>query len=320
MSFTPTIKSTGDIIASNEWNTAMLTIQSLETNKVNKTGDTITGPLQVSGTAVLNFGTQVRQMLNLWSTEYAIGVQSWTQYYRSHRNFAWYKDGSHHDGELNPGGGTVQMVIQDGNVGIGTSSPQAKLQVSGGAIMPSAGNNEQSGILFPPNPGGGGSDRAWIRYYVRSGEATTFEIGTANDTDDHIALMPALGNVGIGTNTPTAKLHLATGTAIKPGGGSWGATSDVRLKQNVNTLKGGLEKLLQLRGVTFEWKEPEKQGNLTGTQMGMVAQEVEKVFPEWVGEASDGLKVLSIYGFEALVVEAIRELEARIKTLEAKKK
>lgn len=96
-----------------------------------------------------------------------------------------------------------------GDVGIGTgeAKPQARLQVTGGAIMPAAGNSATAGIYFPVNPGGGRGDAAWIRYYARSGESTTFEIGTSNDRDDHIALVPS-GNVGIGTTAPDYKLDV----------------------------------------------------------------------------------------------------------------
>ncbi|HLO34245.1 MAG TPA: DUF6519 domain-containing protein [Anaerolineales bacterium] len=119
------------------------------------------------------------------------------------------------------------------------------------------------------------------------------------------------GNVGIGTATPSVKLEVA-GEAAKPGGGSWTSVSDLKLKKNVKSLEDALDVLLQLRGVSFEWKEPEKQGNLTGTQMGMVAQEVESVFPGWVGTNPDGTKNLTIRGFEALVVEAVRELNTKV--------
>lgn len=96
----------------------------------------------------------------------------------------------------------------EGRVGIGTSTPQAKLQVAGGAIMPSAGNAENAGIMFPKDPLPGSGDAAWIRYYARSGEATTLEIGTANDAEDHIALMPSAGNVGVNIKAPEGRLHV----------------------------------------------------------------------------------------------------------------
>jgi hypothetical protein len=77
-----------------------------------------------------------------------------------------------------------------------------------GAITPSAGNADNAGIMFPRDPGGGGGDAAWIRYYPRAGtEACTLELGISNDGDDHIALMSS-GNVGIGTQTPGSKLHV----------------------------------------------------------------------------------------------------------------
>jgi len=49
-----------------------------------------------------------------------------------------------------------------------------------GKLTPSAGNTEANGILFPKNPGGGGSDAAWLRYYPRSGESCALEICTSN--------------------------------------------------------------------------------------------------------------------------------------------
>src|SRR5262249_61210939 len=95
-------------------------------------------------------------------------------------------------------------------------------------------------------------------------------------------------------------------------------SSDARLKKKVAPLADALGRLLKLRGVRFEWKEPEKMGNLTGTQMGLIAQEVETVFPEWVSVGPDGYKELTIRGFEALTIEALRELHTEIKELKAR--
>ena len=96
----------------------------------------------------------------------------------------------------------------------------------------------------------------------------------------------------------------------------WTNSSDLRLKRDVQPLQGALHKLLNLRGVRYRWQEPAKHGNLTGDQMGFVAQEVEAVFPEWVSTNPDGLKDLTIRGLEALVVEAFRELNNKIEALE----
>ncbi|HEY3127848.1 MAG TPA: tail fiber domain-containing protein [Acidobacteriota bacterium] len=109
-----------------------------------------------------------------------------------------------------------------------------------------------------------------------------------------------------------------SGTARKPGGGSWTNSSDVRLKEKIEPLTDALTRLLKLRGVHFEWKEPETMGNLTGPQIGLVAQEVEKIFPEWVSTGPGGYKETTIRGFEALAIEAIRELQSEIRSLKTR--
>lgn len=62
----------------------------------------------------LSMGSAVRQMINLWSTTYGIGVQSATQYFRTGSNFAWYSGGSHNDSELDSGGGTTYAYLNSG--------------------------------------------------------------------------------------------------------------------------------------------------------------------------------------------------------------
>jgi hypothetical protein len=67
------------------------------------TGDVNAGGLSIpSGSA--GFGSTTRQMINLWSTNYGIGVQNSTQYFRTDSRFSWYVGGTHSNSENEPGG------------------------------------------------------------------------------------------------------------------------------------------------------------------------------------------------------------------------
>src|SRR3954470_6206332 len=67
------------------------------------TGGTLTGDLTIATPQALNFGQAVRQMLNLYATTYALGVQSTTLYQRSGGGFGWYKGGVHSATARDPG-------------------------------------------------------------------------------------------------------------------------------------------------------------------------------------------------------------------------
>lgn len=91
-----------------------------------------------------------------------------------------------------------------------------------------------------------------------------------------------------------------------------GCSSDERLKKDIVPMSGAMDDLLKLRGVTFEWKDPKAQGNREeGLRRGFIAQDVEKVFPQWVDEDKNGMKHLLIRQneIEAMEVESIRTLK-----------
>jgi hypothetical protein len=91
-----------------------------------------------------------------------------------------------------------------------------------------------------------------------------------------------------------------------------GCPSDQRLKKDIAPMKSALDDLLQLRGVTYEWKEPSAQGkNEEGLRRGFIAQDVEKSFPQWVSDDDKGIKHLTIRQneIEAMEVESIRTLK-----------
>ncbi len=93
----------------------------------------VTGDISLTGNML--FSTSNGQKLNLWGAYHGVGVQSATTYFRSTNHFAWYKSGSHAGGALDAGsGGTALMVLKNnGDLGLGTTSPGAKLDVHGNA-------------------------------------------------------------------------------------------------------------------------------------------------------------------------------------------
>ncbi len=230
------------------------------------------------------------------------------------------------DLRFNLAGADRMAVTAAGRVGIGTTTPTRTLHVQGNvtiaplvsdaSLILMSDNAGEVNIYSPP-----ASDdlRFLVGFADRMAIQSNGNVGIGTSTPSqrlHVnggALVESLlvsgGSVGIGTTSPGFLLHV-NGSAGKPGGGSWTDSSDIRLKTGVEPLDGALDRLLCLRGVTYEWVEPEKHGNLTGTQIGMIAQDVEEVFPKWVGTDNDGYKTLGFRGFEALTVEALRELKA----------
>jgi hypothetical protein len=96
--------------------------------------------------------------------------------------------------------------------------------------------------------------------------------------------------------------------------------SDERLKDNIEVVDGALDKVKQLRGVTFNRKQDGQES------AGVIAQDVEKVLPQAVKEkalplqtGNDGLfKTVQYDALHALLIESIKELSARIEVLESK--
>lgn len=113
----------------------------------------------------------------------------------------------------------------------------------------------------------------------------------------------------------------ANGTTFVQGG-AVGNLSDARLKKNIAPIAHPLDTLLALRGHTFEYRDPAAAMNAPGTRMGFVAQEVQHAVPQWVAPTGkQGFLAVTPAGFEALAVEAIRDLKAasdvRIEALES---
>ncbi len=88
--------------------------------------------------------------------------------------------------------------------------------------------------------------------------------------------------------------------------------SDIRYKKDIHPLESSLQKVLGLRGVTYEWdkKRVNGAGYRSGKQIGLIAQEVEKVLPEVVHTDDKGYKTLSYDKLAPLLIEAVKEQHA----------
>lgn len=124
--------------------------------------------------------------------------------------------------------------------------------------------------------------------------------------------LSANDRIAINYGNSTTLALACNGSAAKPGGGSWSVLSDERMKQDIEPLRGALDRVLQLQGYTFAYTPAalERGLALPGPQIGLVAQQVERVFPDWVDEDGDGTKMVTERGTTALFVEALRELRA----------
>ena len=96
------------------------------------------------------------------------------------------------------------------------------------------------------------------------------------------------------------------------------ASSDERLKDNIQPIENPLEKLSQISGKTFDWNE-DKQNIYKGRDYGVIAQEIEAVLPELVNTREDtGYKAVKYDKLVPLLIESIKELQKQIEELKSK--
>jgi len=280
-------------------------------------------------------------------------------------------------------------IDSSGNLGIGTSSPDTRLDIELAAVTPS--NSSYHGIVVGPDSGttslgqgvgigfrlrntaGGGvggngmgaaiygiqadtgANTGALAFYTRPDAANLTEraridssgnllIGTtglpvANGTRLSISgsgevariLGTTTGNPSLAldksTNDSTTGQVFATFTINNQGAGSgqinangasqaaFGSFSDRRLKQNIVDLPPQLANIMALRPVEFDYIESEGGGH----QTGFIAQEMETIFPDSVGERSDGMKTVTGWNkTEAILIKAIQEQQAIITQLTAR--
>ena len=126
------------------------------------------------------------------------------------------------------------------------------------------------------------------------------------------------GRVGINRMPTTYALEVggtiwANGTAIAAGLATW---SDARYKTDITPIDGALSDVLKMQGVKYKWRQSEfPELNFTkGEQIGVIAQDMEKIMPELVYTGTDGYKSVSYEKLTPVLIEAIKEQQKQIIT------
>jgi hypothetical protein len=219
--------------------------------------------------------------------------------------------------------GNNQFLIRaSGGVGIGTTSPQEKLDVDGGDIRvrgPDGFNaaNEEARLLL-----GDGN------HYIKGIYAGGVRIGTYPVGDAVYITEAGNGRVGIGRLPTTYKLEVE-GDASKSSAGNWQANSDRRIKTDISSITNALERLDRVRLVSFRYT-PEYRAQHPSIEdrpyMNVVAQEFATVFPNSVKPSGDklpdGNAILSVdtYPLTIYSAAAVQELHAKLRAQNAELK
>jgi Chaperone of endosialidase len=220
------------------------------------------------------------------------------------------------------------LVTESGNVGIGTNTPVAKMDIMGSLYLSHFyyGANEDTYIR-----GGKAGSHVLINDIAGQGNVG---IGVTNpayilDVKDRIRLRANGSNTaGIYLNnaantTWTAFAGMKTDTQVGLFiGGTWRfwvdnagsgylngnliQTSDKRLKQDFSLLSNSLSDIYQLKGYHFKWIEASRSQDL---QTGLIAQEVQKIFPELVQTDDKGFLSVNYIGLIPHLIEAVKELK-----------
>jgi len=195
-----------------------------------------------------------------------------------------------------PLGSERMRIVSNGNVGIGTASPATRLDINGTTTFRDTLFLSSEGILSWSSDLGNGQGGAILGSVASKGVLIR---GGASGTG---IFVNSSNNVGIGTTSPSERLHVSGNILATQ---NVTAYSDARVKANIEVIGNALAKVRAIRGVTFTRTDTHDSAQ---RYAGVIAQEIEAVLPEVVGENGAGMKHVAYGNIVSLLIEAVKEL------------
>jgi len=280
-------------------NVGIGTADPFSTLHVYSNSDDVTWPLVVNNarnnSTVSGYGTGIKlKQSNNGETGKWVGIASIQETaYSNDTGMAFFTDGEHER----------VRIDASGNVGVGITNPRSTLDVGGGISIGSGngvstthGSRRSLQLLTDTNYGGTYDNHSgYLMYSTMPGGWGTAQLNFAHSN-----------NWGSYDTADPSMIVEDSGVTAR----AFVYSSDRRLKENIKPVKNALDRILDLEGVSFDWK---KDGR---NSLGLIAQDVEKIFPELVHtNESTGFKSVEYGNLVSPLVEAIKEQQKQIEEL-----
>jgi hypothetical protein len=206
-------------------------------------------------------------------------------------------------------GTSVMRITASGNVGIGTTAPSSILSVGGagvsGAAIYAAGN------LYGVYASDVGSSGGYGVYAV--GGSSGYGVYASGGNYGIYAVGSGSSGYGVYASGGSGNDFYGGHGEYTNSSGQWINYSDRRLKTDIVPLSDSLSKIEMLTPVSFKWKDTALMGSQEN--IGLIAQDVQPVFPEFVSENASGTLGLNYAGFVSPIIGAIKEQQQEIELL-----
>jgi hypothetical protein len=240
----------------------------------------------------------------------------------------------------------ILSVIAGANTAVGTGANAfASATISGANTAVGTGANTVGSAAFGQ---ANSAQTIAIAAFTKANDSSITILSDTVDTKRFISFLDSSSGSASSLNVSTSSLFfnpssrtltsnnmnvvvsLGVGTAPSGTTGEIRATnditayfsSDIRLKTNITQIQNALDKIKNIRGVEFDWVDEYLQNHggedgyfVRKHDVGVIAQEIEKVLPEVVAERDDGIKAVKYDRVVALLIEAVKELADQVKEL-----